>query len=96
MVLKTPGVVSGGGNVRTIFVFTDLPVHLEFRAGELPLLGQGTVVEFSVVLKNPRDSRKSRHIEGPYKVHRAVLKYETGRPGLAGLTQYLEWKPVDS
>lgn len=94
--LKTPGAVSGGGNVRTVFVFTDLPVHIEFRAGELPLLVQGTVVEFNVVLKNPRDSTKSRRIEGPYKVHRSVLKYETGRVGMAGLTQYLEWKPVPS
>lgn len=94
--LKTPGVISGGGNVRTIFVFTNLPVHLEFRAGELPLLGQGTVVEFNVVLKNPRDSTKSRHVEGPYRVVRSVLKYETGRVGMAGLSQFLEWQPVDS
>jgi hypothetical protein len=87
---------SGGGNVRTIFIFTDLPRHIEFRAGELPLLGKGTVVDFNVVIKNPRDSTKSRHVEGPYVVHRAILKYETGRATITGLTQYLEWKPVAS
>ena len=84
------------GNVRTVFVFTDLPRHIEFRAGELPLLAEGTIVEFNIELKNPRDPKKVRRVEGRHKIVRAVLKYETERASASGLTQYLEWKPVDS
>jgi hypothetical protein len=86
--------VDSRGNVRTVFVFTDLPVHIEFRAGDLPLLEEKTVLEFDLTIKNPRDPKKTRKIEGPYRVERRILKYETGRESLAGLTQYLEWKPA--
>ena len=94
VVSRSNGLESSAGNVRTVFIFTELPIHIEFRAGNFPLLGKGTVVEFDIVLKNPRDSTKSRHIEGSYKVQRSVLKYVTGRAGLSGLTQYIEWIPV--
>ena len=80
------------GGIRTVFIFMDLPIHIEFRVGDCPILEKGTVVEFNAILKNPRDSSKSRHIEGPYEVNRSVLKYETGRAGFLGLTQYIEWK----
>jgi hypothetical protein len=93
--LRSAGIVAQGA-VRTVFIFTDLPRHIEFRAGDLPLLAEGTVVEFNVVLKNPRDRTKSRHVEGPHKVQRMVLKFETGRTGLMGLTQYVEWKSAGS
>ncbi len=94
--MSSSGLIHGSGNVRTVFIFTDLPRHIEFRAGDFPLLAPETIVMFNAVLKSPRDPTKSRHIEGPYKVQRAVLKYETGRASMAGLTQYIEWKPVDS
>ena len=94
--MKSFDVSVGSGNVRTVFIFTDLPIHIEFRAGELPILVTGTIVEFNATLKNPRDPTKSRRIEGPHIVRRSVLKYETGRAGLTGLTQYIEWKTVDS
>lgn len=87
---------SGSGNTRTVFVFLDLPIHLEHRAGELPLLAEGTIVEFDLEIKNPRDPAKKRHIQGPHEVVRSILKYATGRPGLPGLTQYVEWKAVES
>lgn len=94
--MSSTGLLQPSGSVRTIFIFTDLPSHIEFRAGDFPLLASETVVMFNAVLKNPRDPKKSRHIEGPYKVQRAILKYETGRPGMTGLTQYIEWEPAES
>jgi hypothetical protein len=86
----------GSGNVRTVFVFTEIPRHIEFRAGDLPILEEGTIVEMKLTIKNPRDPTKVRLVEGPHKVVRSILKYETGRASLGGLTQYLEWKSVDS
>ncbi len=77
-------------------MFLDLPIHLEYRAGELPLLAEGTIVEFDTEFKNPRDPAKKRRMQGPYEVVRSVLKYATERPGLSGLTQYVEWRAVES
>ena len=87
---------NNSGNVRTVFVFMDIPRHIEFRAGDLPLLEKETVVEMKLTIKNPQDPKKIRRIEGSYRVVRSVLKYETERASLSGLTQYLEWQPVDS
>ena len=87
---------AGSGVVRTVFVFLDVPRHMEFRAGNMPLLPEGTIVEFDISLRSPRDPTKTKKIDGPYEIVRSVLKYETGRPGLEGLTHYIEWKPVDA
>jgi len=81
------------GKVRTVFVFLDLPRHVEYRAGDLPLIPEKTVVEFDVSLRNPRDVSKVRKVSGPYSVTRRILRYSS-RPGLSGLTQFLEWSPV--
>jgi len=81
------------GRVRTVFVFLDLPRHVEYRMGELPILSKGTVVEFDVSLRSPSDVKRVRKVSGPYSVVRQVLKYSTSRVGLMGLTQYLEWGP---
>lgn len=89
--LKNPS-----GKVRTVFIFLDLPKHIEFRAGELPLMSEGTEIVFNAVIKNPQDPRRQRKIEGPYRVTRRILKYETGRASLLGLTQYLELDVVNS
>jgi hypothetical protein len=53
----------------------------------------GSVVEFSATLMSLQDPGKTRVIEGPYKIVRIVLKYDTKRPGFMGLTQYIEWQP---
>jgi len=84
------------GNVRTIFIFTDLPIHIEFRAGDFPILDIGVIVEFNATVIDHKDHTKKRRIEGPHRVIRSVLKYETDRPGLSGITQYVEWKSSDS
>lgn len=80
-------------SVRTVFIFRDLPVHMEFRAGQLPILPLGTVLEFDLVLKDPKDKRRSRHITGPYGVASRKLAYSATRPEVSGITQYLEFEP---
>lgn len=83
-----------GSKVRTFFVFLDVPRHVEYRVDDMPLLPEGTIVEFSLNVKNPRDPTKSRDINGPYKVIRRKLKYLSDSPGRRGLSQYLEWEPL--
>jgi hypothetical protein len=77
-------------------VFLELPRHVEYRVDNMPLLPEGTVVEFSLNVKNPRDPTKSRDINGPYKVIRRKLKYLSDSSSKRGLSQYLEWEPVNS
>lgn len=79
------------GSVRTVFVFLDLPRHIEFRAGDLPLMEEGLVMEFDLSITSPKDPRRTRKIEGKYRVVRRALKFNGNRPGLKGMTQYLEW-----
>lgn len=88
------GVLRGGGGMRTVFVFLDLPRHVEFQAGEMPLIPQGEVVTFDVSLRNHRDPRKTRKVEGEYRLKRRALRYSTSRASSSGMTQYLEWEPV--
>lgn len=61
----------------------------------MPFLHPGTVIEFDAVLRDPQDQKKNRSIEGPYKVLRSVLKYDTKRSGFIGLTQYVEFQPIN-
>jgi len=79
------------GGVRTVFVFLDVPKHVEFRAGDLPLMDVGTQVSFNMTLEDPQDRRRRWKIEGLYRVKKRLLKYENGRPSLSGMTQYIEW-----
>lgn len=76
-------------HIRTFLVFLDLPIHYEFRATDLPLLPEGTVIEFNLTLKDPR-SRKSREVLGPYKVVKRKLVYNTVKASSSGFSQYLE------
>jgi hypothetical protein len=83
----------GSGGVRTVIVFLDLPVHFEFRAGSMPLLPEGTEIVFDPMeLKSAKHPGKTRTVSGSYLVERRVLRYGS-RPGLSGLTQFLEMKP---
>lgn len=80
----------GQGLVRTVLVFTDLPVHIEFAAQPMPLLEKGTVLDFDLVLSDPRDTRKRRHVSGDYEVAARKLRYSSK----SALSQYLELTPV--
>lgn len=82
------------GSVRTVFVFTNLPRHTEFRAGDLPLLNRGDEIDFSISLKSLKDLRKVCKVEGPYRIISRKLRYVTSRIGYLGLTQYIELEPV--
>jgi len=77
-------------SVRTFFVFIDLPQHIEFRAGEMPLISKGTELELDMALRNPRNPKKVKRIQGVHNVVRSVLKYSSTRPPMMGLSQYLE------
>jgi len=86
----------GSGNVRTVFVFLDLPVHCEFRAITMPLMPEGTVIEFDDMKVRGPEGRPGREwtVSGPYRVARRKCVYSSGRPSLSGLTQYLEMRQV--
>ena len=86
--------VVSGGNIRTFFIFLDLPQHLEFRAGEMPIMSSGDHIELDIALKHPRNHKKMRKINGKYLINQRILKYSSGRSNLMGLSQYLELKPV--
>lgn len=57
------------------------------------MLSEGTVIEFDLVLTDPKDKRRSRRVEGPYRVASRKITYSTKRPEAAGITQYLEFEP---
>jgi len=85
--------VDNAGSIRTVIIFTDLPVHLEFRAGNMPLLSPGIELIFDMMTVRDRLKQRSRVIEGTYVVKKRVLRYGS-RPGFQGLTQYLEMEPL--
>ena len=87
--------LSSSGQIRTFCIFLDLPKHVGLRMEGIPLLNVGEVIEFDLLVKDPRDPKRTRKIDGAYYVFRRVLKYASDtRPSLMGLTQYLEWAPV--
>lgn len=84
---------AAGGSVRTFFVFVDLPVHIEFSAGSLPVLEEGTVIHFDLRLRHPSDRRRVRDVSGPHRILRRKLLYQSDGPR-SGFSQYLELSPV--
>lgn len=84
----------GSGLVRTFLVFLDVPVHFEFRA-DMPLIPEGTEIEFRMALRNPKDPKRVRTIDGPYKVLRRKCIYSTQKSSIMGFSQYLELSPVE-
>lgn len=80
--------------MRTFLIFTDLPVHYEYRVHDMPLIPEGLEIEFDTVLKNPADTARERRVAGPYCVRRRKVRYSTTQPSKLGLTQYLELSPV--
>lgn len=81
--------------VRTIFVFTDLPIHYEYRVGLFPLVQSGLVINFSLIISDPKDTKRTRSISGNYIIKNIILKYTNEIPSLKGLTQYLEMEPFN-
>ena len=79
-----------GGNVRTVFIFLNLVKHIEYKVQEMPLLQEGTILEFDMKIK---DFKKIKEIKGSFIVKNRILRYSTSRPGYTGLTQYLEFEP---
>lgn len=81
------------GSVRSFLVFLDYPKHVEFRVDGFPVLEEGTVVDFDLLIKDPQGGRKPWECKGPYRLKRRVLKFSMGRPSKSGFTQYLEFEP---
>lgn len=80
--------------MKTFFVFLDIPVHVEYHAGDVPLMLEKTVIGFRASLRNPRNLKQVRKIDGDYEVFRRRLLYSTEGQN-AGLVQYLELKPIN-
>jgi len=78
--------------VRTIFVFINVPRHVEINAGYLPLIEEGVEMDFDFSFRSPKHPNLTRDISGTYVVERRVLRWSTSKPSRSGLTQYLEWK----
>ncbi len=82
------------GLVRTFFVFLDLPVHIEFAVSPMPIMSEGLVIDMDMVLRNPKDPRKTREVRGPHLIHHVKLTYKSsGRT--SGFSQYVEFVPSD-
>ena len=86
--------VGVSGNLRTVYVFVDLPIHYEFRAGLQPLLPVGSKIVFDPITIRDMRSKRSKIIEGSHMIVKRIIKYGS-RPSLSGLTQYLEVKYVN-
>lgn len=80
----------GSGGLRTFFVFKDLPRHVEFHAGRVPLIPVGESIHMDIELRSPRDRTRTRKVEGLYVIGSRTLRYSAAH----GLTQYLELDPV--
>lgn len=84
---------STSGSFRTFFIFLDLSQHIEFRAGEMPLVPKGTEFELDMSLVNPRKvGSKKINVQGVYHVARSVLRYSSRKVSALGASQYLELK----
>jgi hypothetical protein len=76
--------------IRTYLVFKDLPVHVEYRVSDMPIVPEGVCIRFKVNLKHPRDLNRIRKVDGNYKVSKRLLVYSFENQCNKGLTQYLE------
>jgi hypothetical protein len=86
-------------NMKTYFIFLDLPVHMEYSVIPMPHLAVGTIIEFDLVLRNPKDPRKIREIKGKYYLKNCKLTYisnEKLTSKRSGLVQYMEWEPCSN
>ena len=82
--------------VRTYLVFHDLPVHIEYRVGDMPLMPEGVLITFKVNLRHPREPKRIRKVDGTYKLIKRRLIFSSEKPDARGLTQYLELEPAEN
>lgn len=80
-------------NVRTFFIFKDIPKHIEYRISDCPILSVGTVLHIDVLLRHLKDPKKTKRVQGEYIIDNAVLKYSSKQGSRHGLSQYLELIP---
>lgn len=76
--------------MNTFLVFTDLPIHVEYRVEDWPLVYKGLEIIFKINLVNPRDVKKVRKINGKYKIISHKLMYSNDKSFASGLSQYIE------
>ena len=62
-------------NVRTFFIFKDIPKHIEYRVGDFPILTVGSFLHIDVLLRFLKDPKKTKRIQGEYMIDNLVLKY---------------------
>lgn len=79
--------------MRTYLVFQDLPMHIEYRVDDMPLIPDGTKIYFKLDLRHPSDPKRIRKIDGTYQVDSKRLIFSTDK--CQGLTQYLVMCPVE-
>jgi hypothetical protein len=83
--------------MKTYFIFSVLPKHVEYFAGtDYPLMQVGSIVNFDLELKDPRLVHKSKRVLGDFYAARCSLRYSNQVGNKAGLRQYIEWVPVKS
>ena len=75
----------------TYFVFLNLSQHVEIRVDDIPLLSEGTEIDFDLMVRSPRSSSATKRVFGIHKVHRRLLKFGGKN---SGLVQYLEFERV--
>jgi hypothetical protein len=63
---------------------------------DFPPIEEREEIEFNLSLKNPRNLKKVRRIQGTYKVKKRKFIYSTDDPAQMGLSQYIELEPVHS
>jgi len=79
---------------RTFFVFLDLPFHVEYETYDFPVLDEGSVIEFRMSVRDPKNLKNSRKIEGEYRITSRKLVFETKNQSKTGFSQYLELEPA--
>lgn len=83
------------GLTRTYLVFKDLPVHVEYRVEDMPVMPEGAQIDFRIDLRHPRYPKRIRKVDGAYSISKRRLIYSFENSRNQGLTQYLELDPVE-
>jgi len=76
-------------NVRTFGIFLDLPIYLEIRLQDLPIMVVGQLIDFDLRIPKFNHKIKEYQIQGEHKVVNSIIKYG-GK--YTGATQYLSFK----
>jgi hypothetical protein len=82
------------GSFRTFFIFLDLPFHFEFRVSNAPLFNVGSSFHVKLNLRNPKDPKRIRKMDGAYLVKNRKIVYSNEIPSKQGWSQYLSLAPL--